>query len=413
MSSTPSIKNEPWLNAPETRAVMDALTADGGEARFVGGCVRNAILGVSVEDIDIATPAPPDEVTRRIEAAGLRAVATGIEHGTVTAISRSKPFEITTLRRDVSTDGRRATVAFSRDWEEDAQRRDFTMNALYADVSGQVFDFVGGIADLRAGRVRFIGDPAKRIAEDYLRILRLFRFHAYYGNGEIDADGLKAVAAAKGQIKTLSGERIQKEMLRLLAADGSVPVLRAMAASGVLSEVLHGALLFERFQKLCEADGDNFFTPDGLLRLGSLLSDAEQALEVARRWRLSNDDRGRLVAMMTSPVKIVSYLSIREVRRALYRFGVERFKDLVRFRWAEDSKASNGVQWRTLLALADGWVRPALPMTGGDVMAAGVPQGPLVGRVLGEVEEWWIDSDFTDDPLSLAERLKAVVQATI
>ncbi|MCE9524103.1 MAG: CCA tRNA nucleotidyltransferase [Alphaproteobacteria bacterium] len=413
MAPLPTIKHEIWLNAPETRAVMDALTVDGGEARFVGGCVRNALMGVAVEDIDIATPTPPQDVMRRMETAGLRVIATGIEHGTVTAISQSKPFEITTLRSDVSTDGRRATVAFSRDWKEDAQRRDFTMNALYADVSGQVFDYVGGIADLNARRVRFIGDPAARIAEDYLRVLRLFRFHALYGHGDIDADGLTASALAKGQLKTLSGERIQKEMLRLLAADAPVPVLRSMAASGVLGEVLPGELMFERFQALCRVDGDNFFAPDELLRLGSLISDEGHALDVARRWRLSNDDRDRLIAMMTTPVKIVSYMSIREVRRALYRYGAERFKDLVRFRWAEDAKASNGIQWRTLLALADGWVRPVLPMSGGDVMSAGVPHGPLVGRVLSEVEEWWIDSDFTDDRLSLAERLKAVVQATV
>jgi poly(A) polymerase len=413
MAEPLSLKTETWLNAPETRAVMEALTSNGGEARFVGGCVRNALIGAPVEDIDIATPLPPDEVIKRIEAAGLRAVPTGIEHGTITAISRSKPFEITTLRRDVSTDGRRATVAFSTDWAEDAARRDFTMNALYADMSGQVYDFAGGIADLRARRVRFIGDPAKRIAEDYLRILRLFRFHAWYGLGEIDAEGLRAVAAAKGEIKTLSGERIQKEMLRTLSADGPVPVLRSMAASGVLNEVLPGALVFERFQKLCEADADNFFPSDNLLRLGSLLSDEAQALDVARRWRLSNDDRVRLTGMMSAPLKIVSYLSVREVQRALYRFGIERFKDHVRLRWAEDPKASNGVQWRALLAIADGWVRPVLPMTGKDVMAAGVPQGPLVGRVLSEVEEWWIDSDFTDDMFSLAERLKAVVQATV
>jgi poly(A) polymerase len=413
MTDTLSLKNAVWLNAPETRAVMDALTAGGGQARFVGGCVRNALMGVDVDDVDIATPLPPDDVIKRIEAAGLRAVPTGIEHGTVTAISGKTPFEITTLRRDVSTDGRRAVVAFSTEWAEDAMRRDFTMNALYADVAGQVYDYTGGLDDLRARRVRFIGEAAKRIEEDCLRSLRFFRFHAWYGRGEIDAEGLRAVAAARSGIKTLSGERIQKEMLRLLAADAPVPVLRSMAASGVLSEVLAGPLEFERFQKLCEADGDNFFAADGLLRLGSLLTDEAQAIDVARRWRLSNDDRVRLCAMMGAPVKIVSFLSIREVRRALYRFGAERFKDLTRLRWAEDPKASNGVQWRTLLALADSWVRPVLPVTGSDVMAAGVPQGPLVGRVLGEVEEWWIDSDFTDDVFSLAERLKAVVQATI
>lgn len=417
MAESPSIKSQTWLSAPETRAVMDALTSNGGAARFVGGCVRNALLGVDAGDIDIATPLMPDEVTRRVEAAGLSAVATGIEHGTVTVIAPSKPrpktFEVTTLRRDVSTDGRRATVAFTTDWAEDAQRRDFTMNALYADEAGHVFDTVGGIADLHAGRVRFIGDATTRIAEDHLRILRLFRIHAWYGKGEIDSVALRAAAAAKDSIKTLSGERIQKEMLRFFSADAPVPVLRAMAAAGVLGEVLPGPLQIERFQRLYECDADGFFAPDGLLRLGALISEESQASAVATRWRLSNDDRDRLVAMMTSPVRVVSYLSIREVRRALYRIGVQRFKDLCRLRWAEDPKASNGIQWRALLALADGWVRPTFPLTGNDVMAAGVPHGPLVGRVLGEVEEWWIDSDFIDDPFSLAERLKAVVQATI
>src|SRR5262245_11070921 len=216
MDAAHPLKDQVWLKAAETRAVMDALTAGGGEARFVGGCVRNALIGVPVSDIDIATPLTPDEVTRRIEAAGMRAVATGIEHGTVTAVVRLQPdevktFEITTLRRDVTTDGRRATVAFSTDWEEDAGRRDFTMNALYADATGAVFDYVGGIDDLQARRVRFIGDPARRIAEDYLRILRLFRFHAWYGRGEVDAEGLLACKAARREIKTLSGERIQKE----------------------------------------------------------------------------------------------------------------------------------------------------------------------------------------------------------
>lgn len=409
----PSIQSQAWLNAPETRAVMDVLTRDGGAARFVGGCVRNALIGAPVEDIDIATPLTPDEVSRRLVAAGMQAVPTGIEHGTITAVTNKKPFEITTLRRDVSTDGRRATVAFSTDWAEDARRRDFTMNALYADAMGQVFDLVGGIADLQARRVKFIGDPAQRIAEDYLRILRLFRFHAWYGKGEIDADGLRACAAAKAEIKTLSGERIQKEMLKLLAAEDPVPVMRAMAASGVLAVVLPGQHRFERFERVCRDDANSFFEGDGLLRLGALLGDEHQANEAAQWWRLSNADRDRLEEMLAMPVKVVSYLSIKEIRRTLYKFGAARFKDWVRLKWAEDSKSSNVPQWRALLAHGDAWVRPVFPLKGPDVMAAGVPHGPLVGKVLGEVEEWWVDSDFTDDPFSLAERLKAVVQATI
>jgi poly(A) polymerase len=400
----------PWMISPETRAVMDAL----GEARFVGGVVRNSLMGREVSDIDIATPLTPDEVTKRLEAVKLKAVPTGVEHGTVTAISNGRPYEVTTLRRDVSTDGRRAVVTFTTDWAEDAQRRDFTMNALYADATGEVFDTVGGIADLKAGRVRFVGDPVTRIREDFLRILRLFRFHAWYGKGEIDKPALQACAAEKAGLRQLSGERIAKEMLKLLAAEDPVPVLRSMAATGILSEVLPGELNIVRLERLVAIDGTNFFQPDAILRLAALLPDrAAAAHEIADRWKLSNADRDRLADIAGNTDKIVSYLSIKEVRKLLYKLGTARFKDRVSLKWAEDPKETNFVQWRALLAMADAWQRPKFPLDGGNVMAAGVPQGPLIGKILTEVEEWWIDSDFIDDEFSLAERLKAVVQATI
>ena len=400
----------PWMISPETRAVMDAL----GEARFVGGVVRNSLMGREVSDIDIATPLTPDEVTKRLEAVKLKAVPTGVEHGTITAISNGRPYEVTTLRRDVSTDGRRAVVTFTTDWAEDAQRRDFTMNALYADATGEVFDTVGGVADLKAGRVRFVGDPVTRIREDFLRILRLFRFHAWYGKGEIDKPALQACAAEKAGLRQLSGERIAKEMLKLLAAEDPVPVLRSMAATGILSEVLPGELNIVRLERLVAIDGTNFFQPDAILRLAALLPDrAAAAHEITDRWKLSNADRDRLADIAGNTDKIVSYLSIKEVRKLLYKLGTARFKDRVSLKWAEDPKETNFVQWRALLAMADAWQRPKFPLDGGNVMAAGVPQGPLIGKILAEVEEWWIESDFIDDEFSLAERLKAVVQATI
>jgi poly(A) polymerase len=402
-------KFESWMRAPETQSVMNAL---GGDARFVGGAVRNALLRQSVSDVDIATPLTPDEVIKRLQAAKLGAVPTGIEHGTVTAIANGKSFEVTTLRRDVATDGRRATVAFTTDWKEDAARRDFTMNALYASADGEIFDYFGGIADLEAGRVRFVGDATTRIREDYLRILRLFRFHAWYGRGEIDKDALHAAAAEKAGIAQLSGERISKEMLRLLEAENPVPVLRLMASSGILGEILPGNLLIPRLERLAQIDANNFFTPDPILRLASLLPDATSANAVADRFKLSNADRTRLEDVLGGKDRIVSYLSIKEVRKLLYRLGPKAFKDRATLRWAEDPKDSNAVQWRALLAVADAWDRPEFPLTGREVMNAGVPEGPLVGRILAEVEDWWIDSDFTDDEFSLAERLKAVVQAT-
>ena len=403
-----------WMIAPETRAVMDALAKDGGSARFVGGVVRNALLGRAVDDIDIATPLTPDEVTKKLETAKLKAVPTGIEHGTVTAISGGRAYEVTTLRRDVSTDGRRAVVAFTGDWAEDAQRRDFTMNALYADAAGAVFDSVGGVADLKAGRVRFVGDPVTRIREDFLRILRLFRFHAWYGKGELDKAALKAAAGEKAGLKQLSGERIAKEMLKLLAADDPVPVLRSMAASGILGEIVPGELNVARLERLVAIDANNFFAPDSILRLAALLPDRVAAAnEISDRWKLSNADRERLADLGGSTEKVVSYLSIKEVRKLLYKIGIARFRDRVFLKWAEDPKESNFIQWRALLAMADAWQRPKFPLDGGNVMAAGVPQGPLIGKILGEVEEWWIESDFIEDEFSLAERLKAVVQATI
>ncbi|HRE60891.1 MAG TPA: CCA tRNA nucleotidyltransferase [Micropepsaceae bacterium] len=409
-----SIKGAPFLTAPESQRVMTALMQNGGDARFVGGAVRNCVMGIPVTDIDIATPLLPEEVVRRLQAGGMAAHPTGIDHGTITAVANHKTFEITTLRKDVTTDGRRATVAFTADWKDDASRRDFTMNALYADIDGNVTDYFGGVDDARAGRVRFIGDAGTRLAEDHLRILRFFRFHAWYGKGELDETGLAACVRAKEKIDALSGERIHKEILRLLEADDPVKVMRVMAATGIIAHVLPGPLEFARGTRLVEIERDQLFTCDPLLRLGAFLGGgARQIDELAARLKFSNAERGRLLDMQIANPRIVPYLSMREVRRALYRIGQQAFKDLCMLRWAEDPRERNAPQWRALIAMADSWQKPVMPLTGHDAMNAGVPPGPEVGRVLAEVEEWWIDSDFTDDPFSLIERLKAVVLATV
>jgi poly(A) polymerase len=396
---------QPWMEAPQTRKLMAAL----GDARFVGGAVRNALLGLPVADVDVATPLTPDAVTARLAAAGIAVVPTGIAHGTVTAVVDGTPFEVTTLRRDVETDGRRAVVAFTTDWKEDAARRDFTINAMYAAPDGEAFDYFGGLADLAARRVRFVGDPTARIREDYLRILRLFRFHAWYGKGEIDVDALRASAAEKAGLVQLSGERIAKEMLRLLEAENPSPVLNAMAGAGILAEILPGEAKLRRLETLVAIDAANFFAPDALLRLIALMPSGG-AETVGERWRLSNAQHERLEAAAIDR-KLVPYLSVREARKALYRLGAGTFKDAVRLAWADDPKSSNTSHWRALLALGDAYERPRFPLSGREVMLAGVPEGPLVGRVLCEVEEWWIDSDFTEDQFALAERLKAVVRA--
>lgn len=418
---TPKIQGE-WLQAPATRAVMAALEmVEPGCARFVGGCVRNALLHEPVEDVDIATTLLPVEVLRAGEAAGLKCVPTGLAHGTVTLIAMGRPFEITTLREDVQTDGRHAKVAFTRDWGEDALRRDFHLNALYADASGQVFDPTGqGLEDLRARRVRFVGDAGLRIREDYLRILRFFRFSAWYGNGPLSPEGLGACAVEKGGLAGLSAERVWKELKRLLAAPDPRQALRAMHEAGILAICLPeigaaDAALFTALEALIESDFDHHFAPDPLLRLAAMLPEGgwEAAQRLGTRLRLSRHETDRLCAALRPGARIVSFLSPREVRRALYGMGREAFADQVRLAWARQARAKAVPQWRALLALAGSWVRPDLPLSGEDILAAGTPKGPLVGKVRAEVEAWWIDCDFPDDRLALVERLKAVVQALV
>ena len=401
-----------WLKEADTVAVMEAL---GAGARFVGGVVRNTLMGEPVNDIDIAISETPERAKDLLEAKGIKVVPTGIDHGTITAVTPTRHYEITTLRVDVKTDGRRAEVAFTGDWVEDAKRRDFTINALYADADGTVHDPLGtGLEDIKQHRVRFIGDANARIAEDYLRVLRFFRFHAWYGKGEPDADGLKACADAREGLRQLSGERVHDELLKIAAADEAGGAFRQMAAAGILSVVLPEASRLDRFEHLVEIERDQLFTCDPLLRLASMLDlDKEGVDALAARLRFSNRERGRIAAMLTDQTKIASYLSIREVRKALYLMGIQCFKDRVMLGWASDRKGHNTFQWRALLAMADSWQKPDFPLTGQMIKAAGVPEGPEIGRVSREVEEWWIDSDFTDDEFSIIERLKAVVQATV
>lgn len=394
-----------WMTAPETVQVMAAL----GEARFVGGAVRNALLGAAVADIDIAVPMPPSEVLARLVARNIKVIETGMDHGTVTAIAGTHAFEITSLRRDVETDGRHARVVFTDDWAEDAARRDFTINALYASAGGEIFDYATGVEDLIAGKVRFVGDARARIAEDYLRVLRLFRFHAWYGKGEVDAEGLRAAAQAKDKLKSLAAERVAKEMLRLLEAGNPTPVLRVMAATGILSELLPGALQLPRLERLVEIDADNFSPRDGLLRLAALLpEDGEAAHAAADALRLSNADRTRLEQALSGE-RIAAHLSAKDARRLLYRIGVARFRDKVWLAWANAPKAASAIQWRMLLTMADNWHRPRFALTGLDVMQAGVPEGPEVGRILAKIEDWWVGGDFAADEGALRDRLRGAI----
>ncbi len=408
---TASIAHAPWLKAPETQKLITALEgARAGGSRFVGGCVRNTLMGREVDDIDIATQLTPDQVTDVATKVGFAAHPTGIEHGTVTVVVNNKPFEITTLRRDVSTDGRRATVAFTESWEEDSARRDFRMNALYADASGAIHDPTGGgLDDARAGRVIFIGDAHTRLREDYLRILRFFRFNAWYARGPLDPAGLAACADLVAGLDTLSVERVWKETKKLLGAFNPRAAWEGLDAIEARARALPEMRNHKRLDALMALEADLMLPIDAMTRVAASLTDQESAKALARRLKLANEERDRLVAALGDDVKITSYMSLREMRRAIYKLGNEAFRDRVMLAWAE-AGASKAQQWRALVAHAQMWNPPKLPLTGDEVMAAGVPAGPKVGVVMREVEEWWIDADFPDDKLSVIERLKAVAQ---
>lgn len=388
----------PWLRAPYATAVLDALEARGGEARFVGGCVRNALLGAPVDDLDLATPLTPPEVIAALEAAGLRAIPTGVEHGTVTAVSDHRPVEVTTLRRDVETDGRRAVVAFTTDWAEDAARRDFRLNALYADRDGQVYDPVGGgVEDALAGRIVFVGDPETRIREDYLRILRFFRFRAWYGQGEPDAAALEACRRLADGVSHLSAERIGKEVLKLLAAPDPRDAVSWMGRTGALWRVLRSAKI-PRFNAMVG------LSPDPELRLSALLGDdPARVTRAAEGLRLSNAQKARLLAPLETEPPVHLGIGPARARAALYRIGAPTFRDRVLREWAEHPERD--AEARTLLRLAEDWSRPRFPLTGEDALALGAA-GPAVGRALRALEQAWIAGDFREDRPALLDRLR-------
>ena len=416
---TPSLAHASWLKAPETQELFRAL---GEGARAVGGAVRDALIGkeeeggiVGAKEVDVATVKTPKEVMARLRKAGIRVIPTGIKHGTVTALLGERRFEITTLRADVKTDGRHAEIRFTKHWREDAERRDFTINALYADPDGTLYDPLGGAADLEAGRVRFIGRAADRIGEDYLRILRFFRFSAFYARGDADRAGLEACFAHAEGLEILSKERIRDEVMKLLTAPRAPEMAALMAAGGIWARILPEADAegIARHASLHGHEAAAFFSHDALLGFAAFFPSGLAAGRAARLLRMSKADAARVAAAHDEGDRVRSYLSMREVRRFLYLWGRRVFLDRVWLAWASDEKVSASVQWRALLAMGESWERPVFPLTGGMVRRAGVPEGEAVGRVLREVEEWWVESDFTEDMFSIMERLKAVVQATV
>jgi len=374
-----------WLHDPRLSKVVDSLKCDGTPPRIVGGAVRDALLGLAVADVDLATPLLPGEVIRRLEAASIKAVPTGIEHGTVTAVCDGRSFEITTLRRDVATDGRRAIVAFSTDWREDAARRDFTINALYADPeSREIYDYFGGLADLAAHHVRFIGDAAQRIAEDHLRILRLFRFHARFGQGALDRDALDAARDNASKLMALSRERIADELRKLLSVSDPTAAVSAMVDTGIFSaflpEIADGAE--ERLERLVARERALSVAPLAVRRLATLLPfDPPLVEKVAARLKLSN--RMRNDWMLLATVDHATH----SARQLAYRIGIENARSHMLLH-------HDDAGLKEALAALDQWEQPVLSIKGGDLIQMGLRAGPLVARTLQAIERRWLAEDF-------------------
>ena len=385
----------PWLTAPERACVFAALAAQGHIARAVGGAIRNALLGVPVADVDIATTATPQETIAAARAAGLKALPTGIAHGTVTIVVDGVTTEVTTLRHDVESHGRHATVAFTTDWMADASRRDFTMNALYCEADGTLFDPLGGYDDVMAARVRFIGDAHQRIREDYLRILRFFRFNAQYGRGPLDAEGLAACITERDGLKRLSAERVSQELQRLLVAPRGIEIARAMFEAGLLAGLLGRAPDLSRLARLAACEVDAGATPDFARRLAALAVQVEEdAVFLQARLRLSNAAATRLRNAATAPHWPLPPDQA-TARAFLYRAGAEGYRDALFAARSRSDIERHAVTWRERLALPDTWQPPRFPLDGNDAAAAGVAPGPAVGTALRTAEAAWVASDFT------------------
>jgi poly(A) polymerase len=402
MSGARRLDNAPWLKTGPAARVLELLNADGEEARVVGGAVRNALLDLPIGDIDIATTALPEEVNRRAKAAGIKSVPTGIEHGTVTLVIDSQPFEVTTLREDTETFGRRAKVVFGRDWARDAERRDFTVNGLSADAEGCVYDYVGGLEDIAARRVRFIGEPSRRIAEDYLRILRFFRIHAAYGVGPPDRAGYLACIAGRSGLAGLSAERIRVEILKLMVAGGATGAVNAMVEGGLLLPVFGGVAYTGPFAALISIEHALGLDPDPIRRLGALaVAVTEDARRLASQLRLTNAEARMLDSMGHRWWRLAGMDEAR-ARRRLYRLGEERYRDRLLLAWARSGDAANDASWRELAGLPARWSAPKFPLKAADFIARGIAQGPDLGQALALAEDAWLAAEFPLDQLSLA-----------
>ncbi len=391
-----SVANAEWFLKPETQAVFACLNREGFEVRVVGGAVRNALMSEPVHEVDFATTARPEDTLRLAAQAGIKTAPTGISHGTVTVIVNGVPFEVTTLRRDVETHGRYATVEFSDSWAEDAKRRDFTMNALYAGARGEVYDPLGGLADIKARLVRFVGDADARIREDYLRILRFFRFSAQYARQNFDREAIAAAVRQRHGLSKLSRERIRAELLRILVSRRAVDAIEVMDESGLLLLLLGGVMRRKRFERLCRIEAALGDRPDPILRLASLAVFVEEdASLLAAKLRLSVQETNELLGLAAAAPRMTAALSKAGPDALLYRLGPRLYRGRALLAWASGEASETDRAWTFAAGLAQSWRRPAFPVTGADLIAKGWKPGVALGNRLKELEDCWIESGFS------------------
>jgi poly(A) polymerase len=378
----------------------------------VGGAIRDALLNREITDIDFATPLEPKTITEILNKENIKFIDVGINHGTVTAIINERKFEITTFRNDIFTDGRHAQVSFSNSLEEDALRRDFTINAMYLDKSGNLIDPTDGKKDLENRVVRFIGRPDERIKEDYLRILRYFRFLALFGDISPDAEVMKTISANLDKLSVVSKERQWNELKSILTLTAPNNAISAMSEIGLLDDYFNGIGINDAFVNLIEIESKISFSIDPILRLSTLIENSlDKANTIIKKLPLSKSESTDLLKLCTLNKKVVSYMSMKEVRYLLYLLGRDGFQKQILVTWAKDANNKNEVNWRSLYEVAQSWEKPSFALTAKDVINMGISQGPMVGDILKEVEDWWAENDFIDDKFSLIERLKAIVQS--
>ena len=378
----------------------------------VGGSIRDALLNREITDIDFATSLKPKTITEILNKENIKFIDVGIDHGTVTAIINERKFEITTFRNDIFTDGRHAQVSFSNSLEEDALRRDFTINAMYLDKGGNLIDPKDGKTDLENRVVRFIGNPDERIKEDYLRILRYFRFLALFGDISPDAEVMKTIKANLDKLSVVSKERQWNELKSILTLTAPNNAISAMSEIGLLDDYFNGIGINDAFVNLIEIESKISFSIDPILRLSTLIENSlDKANTIIKKLPLSKSDSTDLLKLSTLNKKIVSYMSMKEVRYLLYLLGRDGFQKQILVNWAKDTNNKNEVNWRSLYEVAQSWEKPSFALTAKDVINMGISQGPMVGDILKEVEDWWAENDFIDDKFSLIERLKAIVQS--